>query len=384
MAAAHAPIPGPLPGVSRPCTLLIALPTELVHVVPRNELMNCLKAKALIHAIKCVQSMPNGVFRVTCKTQDAFSWLCTNGITIRNFQCTIMEAEPSYTLVRLFRCPFEVSDEAIVLALAPFGKVIHMKHESDRDFPSVVTGTRLVRMKLSSDIPSRIKVKRYPCNVWYNGQPKTCRICGEEDHEAPTCPYKGKCLRCLQEGHTARNCLNAWGFQANGAAEHPGVAAPAPENEPKPSEPSSEPVPEGSPPESSSSSTEESTSPPTAEPSVIEETPMETAVNSPAEPESQAFPATFDPSASLFSDSPPESTEPSQGTSSPQPLVDKEGFVLVQSRSSRKKAARHLKDKPSSPPRSRSLSCSRARSRSPHSATPAISSPDASVSILQP
>lgn len=88
-----------------------------------------------------------------------------------------------------------------------FGKVMNIKHESDRDFPSVVTGTRLIRMKLSSDIPSRIKVNRYPCNVWYNGQPKTCRICGE-DHEAPTCPYKGKCLRCLQEGHTARNCLN--------------------------------------------------------------------------------------------------------------------------------------------------------------------------------
>ena len=144
-----------------------------------------------------------------------------------------MEAQPSYTLVRLFRCPFEVPDEAIILTHAPFGKVMDMKHETDRDFPSVVTGTRFIRMKLTSDIPSRIKVKRYPCNVWYNGPPKKCRICGEEDHEAPTCPYKGKCLRYLQEGHTARNCLNAWGIQVNGAAGYPPVAAPVPENEPQ-------------------------------------------------------------------------------------------------------------------------------------------------------
>ena len=126
--------------VSKPGTLLIALPTELVLVVNRKEFMICLKAKALIHAIKCVQSMPNGVFRVTCKTKDAYSWLCSNGIAICRFQCTIMEAEPSYTLVHLFRCPFEVSDEAIVLALSPFRKVMQIKHETDHDFPSCWLG----------------------------------------------------------------------------------------------------------------------------------------------------------------------------------------------------------------------------------------------------
>ena len=50
MAAAHVPIP------ARPGTLLIALPTELVHVVLHKEFMNCLKAKALIHAKWCLLS----------------------------------------------------------------------------------------------------------------------------------------------------------------------------------------------------------------------------------------------------------------------------------------------------------------------------------------
>lgn len=413
MANAHAPIPDSRSGVARSGTLLIALPTELVHVVNRKEFMVCLKAKALIHAIKCVQSMPNGVFRVTCKTKDAYTWLCSNGIAIRGFQCSIMEAEPSYTLVRLFRCPFEVSDEALVLGLSPFGKVINIKHETDRDFPSVVTGTRLVRMRLASDIPSRIKVKRYPCNVWYQGQPKTCRICGEDDHEAPTCPYKGKCLRCLQEGHTARNCENAWGIRANapenppadvpGAPENPPDDVPvAPENppddvsvtpenppdhvpvsanEPELPDPSSEPAP-GSLPESCSPSSEESTSPTSSGPSAVEETPMETSASSAIEPESHASSDTFDPSASLFSDSSPAATDPSQGVSS-QPLVDKDGFVTVLPRSSRRRATRQQKVKPSTLPRSRSPSCSRSRSRSPLAAPSSTSSPVASVSLLK-
>ena len=95
--------------------------------------------------------------------------------------------------------------------LSPFGKILQVKHETD--FPSVLTGTRILHMQLASPIPSRVMVKRFPCNVWYRGQPKTCRICHGKDHEAPACPLKGKCLRCLEEGHTARNCHNACGAQ---------------------------------------------------------------------------------------------------------------------------------------------------------------------------
>lgn len=312
---------------SRPGTLLIALPTEVVHVVTRNEFMNCLKAKSL-HAIMYVQSMSNGVFWVTCKTQDAYSWLCTNGIAIRGFQCTIMEVQPSYTLVRLFRCPFEVPDKAIILTLAPFGKVMDIKHETDRDFPSVVTGTRFIRMKLTSDIPSRIKVKRYPCNVWYNGPPKKCRIWGEEDHEAPTCPYKGKCLDTFRKATLPETAstpgvfrrMVLWGilllpllslrmslnfknllvsmylYQMAASLSHP----PAP-------------LSRHLPPRICLQLKKlrwrlQSTHPFSSHPKP---------------------PDTSDPSASMFSDSSPESTKPSKGASSPQPLVDKDGFVVV-------------------------------------------------------
>lgn len=175
--------------------------------------MGCLKGKSLIKSIKCVQSMPNGVFRVTCKSKLAYTWFSTNGLAIRGFQCSVMEAEPSYNVVHLFRCPFEIPDETIGVYLSPFGKILQVKHETDYDFPSVLTGTLILHMQIASPIPSRVMVKRFPCNVWYRGQPKTCRICHGKDHEAPACPLKGKCLRCLEEGHTARNCHNACGAQ---------------------------------------------------------------------------------------------------------------------------------------------------------------------------
>ena len=213
MATAHVPTAAPCSGVSRPVTLLIALPPELVQMVDRREFMGVLKGKSLIKSVKCVQSMPNGVFRVSCKSIQTYTWLSTNGLAIRGFQCSVMEAEPSYTVVHLFRCPYEIPDETMRVYLSPFGKILQVKHEMDHDFPSVLTGTRILHMQLSSPIPPRVMVKRFPCNVWYRGQPKTCRICHGKDHEAPACPLKGKCLRCLEEGHTARNCENAWGVQ---------------------------------------------------------------------------------------------------------------------------------------------------------------------------
>ena len=154
--------------------------------------MGCLKGKSLIKSIKCVQSMPNGVFRVTCKSKLAYTWFSTNGLAIRGFQCSVMEAEPSYNVVHLFRCPFEIPDETIGVYLSPFGKILQVKHETDYDFPSVLTGTLILHMQIASPIPSRVMVKRFPCNVCYRGQPKTCRICHGKDHEAPTCPLKGK------------------------------------------------------------------------------------------------------------------------------------------------------------------------------------------------
>jgi len=59
-------------------------------------------------------------------------------------------------------------------------------------------------------IPRFVIINGYRCKVWYKGQPLKCDICNG-DHKAASCPHKGKCLWCGDEGHFARNCANPWG-----------------------------------------------------------------------------------------------------------------------------------------------------------------------------
>ena len=51
------------------------------------------------------------------------------------------------------------------------------------------TGDRSVIFKnLAKDIPSYVRVRRWIAYVKYDGQPKTCRVCGQLDHLAKDCP----------------------------------------------------------------------------------------------------------------------------------------------------------------------------------------------------
>ena len=52
-----------------------------------------------------------------------------------------------------------------------------------------------------------MNIDGFRCKIWYKDQPLECDIC-HEGHKAVHCPYKGKCLRCRQEGHFVAACPN--------------------------------------------------------------------------------------------------------------------------------------------------------------------------------
>ncbi|XP_015758082.1 PREDICTED: branchpoint-bridging protein-like [Acropora digitifera] len=66
-------------------------------------------------------------------------------------------------------------------------------------------------MLLTQDIPYFVEIERCNCRVWYSRQPVQCSICREVGHRAPACPLSGRCRRCHQPGHVARECTQAWG-----------------------------------------------------------------------------------------------------------------------------------------------------------------------------
>ena len=84
------------------------------------------------------------------------------------------------------------------------------------------TGNRLVRMVRKKHIPRSLNVAGYAIKTWYAGQPTECDIY-REAHVAKNCPFRGKCRKCMQEGHVARDCTNppnVWGTTAANAAAH--------------------------------------------------------------------------------------------------------------------------------------------------------------------
>ncbi|PFX11568.1 Branchpoint-bridging protein [Stylophora pistillata] len=116
--------------------------------------------------------------------------------------------------------------------------------------PDLLTVSRILTMSLEKPIPAEVTIDGYPVRIWYRGIKSFCSNCKVICHKAADCDFKGKCMRCGEAGHWARNCPsrrngNAWGPTLPGAGVVPlaadfppistGNAASPPGNAPIPS-----------------------------------------------------------------------------------------------------------------------------------------------------
>ena len=106
--------------------------------------------------------------------------------------------------------PFEAQDADIRSVLSKFGQIKGLRYQSFPGYSNVKIGSRIVRIVVEREIPSRQAIRGYPCPVWYKGQPIRCNICREVGHLAASFPDKGLCRRCKEPGHTAGQCTKAW------------------------------------------------------------------------------------------------------------------------------------------------------------------------------
>ncbi|PIK50710.1 putative zinc finger CCHC domain-containing protein 3-like [Apostichopus japonicus] len=83
-----------------------------------------------------------------------------------------------------------MSEQVVVRTLWRFGKVTGYEEPEFLECKGVKTGTRRVRVKLKSDIPSTLWANGHRAHIAYLGQPRTCWRCGLEGHEAMFCPNK--------------------------------------------------------------------------------------------------------------------------------------------------------------------------------------------------
>ena len=166
-----------------------------------------------------VQFMPGRAIRVTFDNKSfAATIVRESSVTVDNVVCYVRGGGPRPEKVLVFRYPFEADSAPLRKELSKYGEVHDIRFRAWTHLDNVMDGARVVRMTRSGPIPRSLHVNDHLCKAWYRGMPISCDIC-EGSHKAQNCPFKGKCMRCRQEGHMQRDCPNApnaWGTVGGG------------------------------------------------------------------------------------------------------------------------------------------------------------------------
>ena len=157
------------------------------------------------HVLSCVQFVPGFFVRITFQSLESRQSVFRSGIVIDGVVVPVMEADPTVRFMHLHHCPFEVPDRTVSSVLSAFGTVLDVRFSCFAG-SSVPNGSRVIKMSLQEEIPTKLFVLRYPCRVWYCGQVQVCNICRSPEHGAVSCPLRDLYLKCHQRRHFARDC----------------------------------------------------------------------------------------------------------------------------------------------------------------------------------
>ena len=123
--------------------------------------------------------------RVTCKSPHALEEFRNLGLTFRGFPIDKFLPCSRFRWVNVTRLSYGISDDVVVKALLPYGKVSRVKMDS---YKNVYVGTRNALMEVTTPIPSRILIAGHWCHIFYEGQLPTCFKCNKTGHTGKDCP----------------------------------------------------------------------------------------------------------------------------------------------------------------------------------------------------
>jgi hypothetical protein len=112
----------------------------------------------------------------------------------------------TYTYVRVYGYPLDSDTETLKQTMEMYGEMVSLTDDMDGRL-GIKTGVRTVKYKkLNEAIPSFIYAGRYQVRTAYKNQPRTCRNCQKEGHNAKECTAGKVCRICGEPGHTKGSC----------------------------------------------------------------------------------------------------------------------------------------------------------------------------------
>ena len=189
-----------------PRTLAVHFPSEIYRSTGASQVLPELVKSLDLPNVCAVQFMPNGVARVTYKEPAQCDAALASGISFRGASLRVAPVDSRTRLVYVRDLPVEVPDDGLKVYLRAFGVVHSCVMQTYPRLPQVATGTRLVKVSLTKDLPSSASISGFDVHFWYQGQPQACPVCRSYGHHVKDCPFNGLCRRCSQPGHMAREC----------------------------------------------------------------------------------------------------------------------------------------------------------------------------------
>ena len=150
-----------------------------------KDVINLLKARELSSAIEAVVQLSAERYRLTFNHARQMQAFSTQDFFIHGKPVEFRSVSP-FTWVYISRLSYGIPDEAITRALAPYSggiktikSVLHEK---------IYTGEHNVLMKITANIPARLRISGHWCVVKYSGQKQVCFKCHKEGHVIADCP----------------------------------------------------------------------------------------------------------------------------------------------------------------------------------------------------